>query len=947
MKKKFLALLLALVMVVGMLPMAAFAAGLPGTAITPEPEEQIALFSLANDDGGETDAQAAEGDEENTDPIKEALGVTPSQGVYTMEKDVTLGDEGYLMVTGNVTIDLNGHTLTGGSTWSPVYVKGGTLTLKDSKATGATASVDKDGNATATYSGGKITSAGFTVYVYDGGNLTVESGCIESTGGQALTIEAGNDKKAYATINGGYIVGQENGIAVFKTAILNVKGGVVESKDNAAISGNGLAENAGSEVTITGGTVISSISSNGFIACGIYFPSDGKLTIDGGEIYANGGAGIVLRGGKAGFTFKGGKITATGTAKGKVGDSANQINSAAVVLDGAAGYPTGDTAQILIQGGEFTSEHTHDVEWVHVTGNTENNQDFTIVGGTFSKNPFAEGTGITKPDGYKYDETGKKVVPEVTDVTVTFSVDDSTSKYFDSDKGAKDLFTEGEVTTNGAQVTVKGTAKYIQDWKQFSSITEETSGNYLPLKVAVTATGTDSTKTAADLVKTVVVKGSKEISFTGTEFFEDGVNIMRLNKLVGNNGLSDSHFQITLYWADGVQEEGAKAAGDAASTSYTTYDIDCSGIILELPAIPSAENGTLNLDTNKEQVATDITNIINATHMDNETVDSSDSTGETPDVDNAKNTVDIPFDATTADAADKTGTVTLPTTVVAALQGGKKEGTQVEVTATVKTDAANVTLSEGAIQKLDSTSNATTIKVEPKGTDDLKSLGTSGGGSGSGTTTDASKLADAVAAAVDVTVKANNQDVFTTGKADSGAPITISIKVNESGSYHVLYFKGDGGVEKMVAGTVEAVSDEKGGYYVPFTTKHLSIYGVMESNPTNDALVKDLEMNSGADDSQQVAGALKIEMAPTADNGLYKATVTGLEVNSTYTVQISRGTEQAPVAPAVIFTFTAPAATMNFSVNAGSVISIWAGAVTINNGVPSSNTSPVTATASA
>ena len=111
-------------------------------------------------------------------------------------------------------------------------------------------------------------------------------------------------------------------------AKLNVAGGVLLGRDNAAVSGNGMPNCGGTEISITGGTLIGKISTNGYIACGIYHPQQGMLTISGGEIRAVGGVGVLMRGGE--LNMSSGTILATDNghnASGKVGDSAQPIDS--------------------------------------------------------------------------------------------------------------------------------------------------------------------------------------------------------------------------------------------------------------------------------------------------------------------------------------------------------------------------------------------------------------------------------------------------------------------------------------------------------------------------------------------------------------------------------------------------------------------------------------------
>lgn len=939
MKRKFLAFLLAFVMVAGMLPMTALAAG-------------------------EDEATPAE------DPIQTALGVaSDAQGVYALAKDVTLSET--LSINKNVTINLSGHTLTVVASNGIVVGDGATLTIQDSTATDPTVS---DAGEISGYTGGKIKTASagdnsknYMIVVKGGGTLNVESGMLDAEN-NAIMTESLATKTGTVNVSGGYIkAGLYKGIVPFKNGKVSVTGGVLEGMEDYLISAAGDQDTDGNPtqgdvtISITGGTLVArapkpSGSGLQWGSLGVYMPTSGTLTVGGdAKIISTKGPGIVFRGGQGAFTVDGGEIIATGTETTKVGAFKTQgVVPAAVVLDGTAThYPVNAETKIDISGGKFSSDST--VPVVFFAGATEGStQEFNITGGTFSSNPFETGEGkatnVVKPADYKYNTTTRKVELDMKSATVAISVDNSEGVYWQGDKvvnGAASLIDNGVAKTTGSTVKVTGTAKYITGWTAFNGTDKnEQSGNYLPLRIKITDSAADSSNGITDLVQKVTVKGNKTKEFTGEAFFDgegenanSGVLIMRLNNLIGNAGLAEGTFQIIIEFKPKVDVEDASKAATATKGAEVVYNIDCTGITLEMPKIESGNNGTLDLTGGKaDQVNANIANIINAAAAPNDTT-VEDGTGETPEIPDpgaTNKTVTIPFTVSAGSSGtDKGGTVKLPTAIVDTMKTGANG---VKVAAKVETEAATVELPAAAIGKL-SSSDATEIKVAT-----MNKSATSGDTMIPVPPSDSNavSLKDAVDSAVDVTVKCGSSEPFK-NNSDDAASISISIKVSASGSYHVLYFSSTA-VEKMSAAAITAVSDNNGGWYVPFTTKHLSVYGAVPSNETNDALVKNLEVNEGASGSEQGAGQLKITMADNPVNGLYKATVTGLNTNNTYTVQISRGTNAAP---AVIFTFTATATAMDFSVNAGSVISIWAGAVTIVNGVPSASTSPVTATAGA
>lgn len=261
----------------------------------------------------------------------------------------------------NITLDLNGNTLTG-----RVVVKG-KLTIKDETA--KSDPVVSDDYKTVTYESGKITTTADAVVPAEGGIVILESGTIESTvncGVYALgnqTPKGTGDEFAVNstfTMNGGYVVAQESGVmAAGRGATLNINGGVIFTKDNAVVGGNGTdgtdRYDGGTEINISGGTMIGHIKTNGYIACGIYHPQAGKLNITGGTIYADGGVGVLMRGGTMNMT--GGEIIATGTDEGWVGDKKFNIGSYGVLVDDNANYPGGKTElNAEIKDGSVTSD---------------------------------------------------------------------------------------------------------------------------------------------------------------------------------------------------------------------------------------------------------------------------------------------------------------------------------------------------------------------------------------------------------------------------------------------------------------------------------------------------------------------------------------------------------------------------------------------------------------
>ena len=249
----------------------------------------------------------------------------------------------------NITLDLNGQTLTGESGKNAIKVAGG-LVVKDSTAT-ATPSVSSN-YETVSYTSGKITATTTTVGVISGGTFELQSGMVESTGNIGIIAVGEKDAtkpsvNSTATISGGYVLAQEFAAsAQGNGAKLNINGGVLVAKDNAVVAGNGTKDYGGTTINITNVIMIGHIQSAGYIACGVYHPQSGNLRISGGTIYADGGVGILMRSGDLSMT--GGKVIATGTAQGKVGDSSVIANCYGIQVDTKSNYPgvSGITASV-------------------------------------------------------------------------------------------------------------------------------------------------------------------------------------------------------------------------------------------------------------------------------------------------------------------------------------------------------------------------------------------------------------------------------------------------------------------------------------------------------------------------------------------------------------------------------------------------------------------------
>ena len=262
MRKRILSLLLCGVMLIGLLPTAAFA---EDSAYTVGEDTSVSARALAGTAGTKLKA-------DNIDAyVANGLG----SGVYTLAEDVTIS--GTLRVTGEATVDLNGHILRYAETADPGSIfrveAGKTLTLRDSRpaATHEDAKLPAGGLITGGEGYRHDNGAGQS-YNYYGGGVYVETGAsFELAGG---TIYACGVQSGANQAFGGGIYAEGGSVTMTGGAIRNC----AVSADYSA-SGGAIYAKAGS-VTMTSGVIsgCSAMSGGGISASGC------TVQITGGRI---------------------------------------------------------------------------------------------------------------------------------------------------------------------------------------------------------------------------------------------------------------------------------------------------------------------------------------------------------------------------------------------------------------------------------------------------------------------------------------------------------------------------------------------------------------------------------------------------------------------------------------------------------------------------------------
>ena len=280
--KKFISLLLALVLVVGVLPTTAFAAD-----ETKPHENHCVCGGLGNVGDHVCD---------ETDPTWQPWTGTETNGYYYLESDMTL-NKAYSIVKGNkLTLCLNGKTLTLTNSESAFAVRGklnicdcqggGKITAKSKKAPGMVKMVNSEADATLG-----------TVFNLYGGNLIMTDNDYTQNAGVVQVGNSGNNPAVFNMYDGSISGGTANkgGNIIIQTpnAVMNmyggsVTGGKVWSDDTKA--SNALNRNKGGNIYVNDGqlNVYGGTISGGTTAQDVYHAGlGGDIFQIKGRVYLN------------------------------------------------------------------------------------------------------------------------------------------------------------------------------------------------------------------------------------------------------------------------------------------------------------------------------------------------------------------------------------------------------------------------------------------------------------------------------------------------------------------------------------------------------------------------------------------------------------------------------------------------------------------------------------
>ena len=321
----------------------------------------------------------------NEEELKYALNNYTS---VTLATDITI-QERITINKENMTLDLNGHTLTyGGPDGGSMYDGGlGVFTLKGRNFTVK--------NGTITENGGK---ENYRCFIVASGILTIENVTIQGfscgKGGGAIYIEA----RGTCNMVSGKISGNsawDKGGGVYVRGIFNMHDGT--------ISGNNVSSGSGG---------------------GVYVYTSGTFTMDGGIISKNnaqsGGGVYVYQNGS--FNMKGGEIRNNQAANGSSGEGGGvYVYGGTFTMDG--GTISGNTA-IENGGGVYVNKNSFTMGDGTISGNTANaagggvymySGSFTMTGGSITGNGAGRnGNGVSIESSVSCQLSGKAKIAENT-----------------------------------------------------------------------------------------------------------------------------------------------------------------------------------------------------------------------------------------------------------------------------------------------------------------------------------------------------------------------------------------------------------------------------------------------------------------------------------------------------------------------------------------------------
>ena len=352
----------------------------------------------------------------NEAELKTVLQSAQSGDIITLAADITI-QERITINKENMTLDLNGHTLTyGGPDGGSMYDGGlGVFTLKGRNFTVK--------NGTITENGGK---ENYRCFIVASGILTIENVTIQGfscgKGGGAIYIEA----RGTCNMVSGKISGNsawDKGGGVYVRGIFNMHDGTISGNNVSSGSGGGVYVYTSGTFTMDGGTISGNNVSSGS-GGGVYVYTSGTFNMNGGTISGNharlGGGVYVYQNGS--FNMKGGEIRNNQAANGSSGEGGGvYVYGGTFTMDG--GTISGNTA-IENGGGVYVNKNSFTMGDGTISGNTANaagggvymySGSFTMTGGSITGNGAGRnGNGVSIESSVSCQLSGKAKIAENT-----------------------------------------------------------------------------------------------------------------------------------------------------------------------------------------------------------------------------------------------------------------------------------------------------------------------------------------------------------------------------------------------------------------------------------------------------------------------------------------------------------------------------------------------------
>lgn len=363
------------------------------------------------EEGAEAPATANAGCAVISAAVFDMMNTFAEGGTCTLDSDASIIGAGLTVPAGkNVTLDLNGHTLTAANGTPDNIMVLGTFTLKDSKGSGKIVS-------SADY-GAQHKS---TLICINGENakMNMESGYI------------------YAVRNDAANQGQF-GVGVYDGGDFTMTGGKIEAGWY-AVCGNGNYKTQNSLIDIKGGELVSTAD------YAVYLPQSGTTTISGGQINGATG-GVCIQRGTLNISGDANILSQGNGSTGDWSDGTGNLGNSALNINGGYGACT-----VNISGGTFTS-----VKDAVLVKDDKNTLDINVTGGTFSDPSVLPYIGENA--NVKFLLNGDKTIPGFKTVkgqTVTFDLNSHTLTLKDPTVGSSGTETNSCQLLQGSAVTFK------------------------------------------------------------------------------------------------------------------------------------------------------------------------------------------------------------------------------------------------------------------------------------------------------------------------------------------------------------------------------------------------------------------------------------------------------------------------------------------------------------